>query len=91
MSPNRTQPCGEGSRQAWVGEVAVPDGQHAAHPVGIGQVPGHGRPVDVPDDQPPAGAEVTVQLGKGGSRSETYSSTCTDSALSKLTSPAAMG
>jgi len=64
--PGRPQPRRQGPGQTGVGQVAVPGAQHPPHASGIGRVPGHRRPVDVPDDQAAARAQGPAQLGQGG-------------------------
>jgi hypothetical protein len=58
-------PRGQGARQEGVDQVVVPCAQEALHALRVLRVPGHGRPVDVPDHDPAAGLQHAQQLAQG--------------------------
>jgi hypothetical protein len=64
VEPGRAKPGRQGSRKSRMGEVLVPRAQRALHAGRIRRVPGHGRPVDVPDDGAPSRTEHPIQLGE---------------------------
>src|SRR5688572_7488118 len=65
-------------------EVPVPGSQNALRPSKMGGVQRHGGPVNIPHDQTTTGAQGACISASAAGTSATYSSTCTDSAASKL-------
>src|SRR5262245_1264378 len=47
-------------------QVVVPHGEHPSRQLPIDRVPGHGGPIDVPDQRPPAWAKRSMHLSERG-------------------------